>query len=157
MERVWQRNYANHAEAKLDVANFIAGFYNCERLHSVLGNLPPSVYERTLAAKETYGGVRNYLTTTDHSNCSACCTKRYLSEKSSEKFITRALVMNCRPLTSGNCARDITHYCTNPASPVEYSLTRGERSQVQPPPLLSIENSSINVSIPARVNPGIPD
>ena len=28
MERVWQRNYANHAEAKLDVANYIAGFYN---------------------------------------------------------------------------------------------------------------------------------
>ena len=52
MERVWQRNYANHAEAKLDVANYIASFYNCERLHSVLGNLPPSVYERTMAEKE---------------------------------------------------------------------------------------------------------
>jgi putative transposase len=49
MERVWQRNYANHAEAKLDVANYIARFYSCERLHSVLGNLPPSVYERTMA------------------------------------------------------------------------------------------------------------
>ena len=46
MERVWQRNYANHAEAKFDVANYIAGFYNCERLHSVLGNLPPSVTPR---------------------------------------------------------------------------------------------------------------
>ena len=52
MERVWQRNYANHAEAKLDVAIYIAGFYNCERLHSVLGNLPPSVFERTMAEKE---------------------------------------------------------------------------------------------------------
>ena len=52
MERVWQRNYANQAEAKLDVANYIAGFYNCERLHSVLGNLPPSVYERAMAEKE---------------------------------------------------------------------------------------------------------
>ena len=52
MERVWQRNYANHAEAKLDVANYIAGFYNCEGLHSVLGNLLPSVYERTRAEKE---------------------------------------------------------------------------------------------------------
>ena len=47
MEHVWQRNYASQAEAKLDVANYIAGFYNCERVHSVLGNQPPSVYERT--------------------------------------------------------------------------------------------------------------
>lgn len=49
MERVWQRNYANPAEARLDMANYIAGFYNCERLHSVLDNLPPSVYERKMA------------------------------------------------------------------------------------------------------------
>jgi putative transposase len=28
------------------------GFYNCERLHSVLGNLPPSVFERNMAAKK---------------------------------------------------------------------------------------------------------
>ena len=52
MEHVWQRNYANHADAKFDVANYIAGFYNCERLHSVLGNLPPSVYECKMAEKE---------------------------------------------------------------------------------------------------------
>jgi len=52
MERVWQRNDANHAKAKFDVANYIAGFDNCERLHSVLGNLPPGVYERKMAEKE---------------------------------------------------------------------------------------------------------
>lgn len=51
MERVWQRQYANHAEAKLDIAAYIVGFYNSERLHSVLGNLPPSVYERKMAEK----------------------------------------------------------------------------------------------------------
>lgn len=34
------------------VTNYIAGFYNCERLHSVLGNLSPSVYERKMAEKE---------------------------------------------------------------------------------------------------------
>jgi putative transposase len=34
MECIWQRNYASHAEAKLDVANHIAGLYNCERLHA---------------------------------------------------------------------------------------------------------------------------
>jgi putative transposase len=33
------------------VATYIAGFYNCERLHSVLGNLPPSVY-KAMAEKE---------------------------------------------------------------------------------------------------------
>lgn len=50
MERVWQREYANHAEAKTDITAYIVGFYNCERLHSVLGNLPPSVFERNMAA-----------------------------------------------------------------------------------------------------------
>lgn len=64
MERVWQRNYANHAEARLDVANYIAGFYNWERLHSVLGNLPPSVYERTRARERTNRRVRDYLNAT---------------------------------------------------------------------------------------------
>jgi transposase InsO family protein len=52
MERVWQREYANHAEAKIDIAAYIVGFYNCERLHSVLGNLPPSVFERNMAARK---------------------------------------------------------------------------------------------------------
>lgn len=52
MERVWQREYANHAEAKIDIADYIVGFYNSERLHSVLGNLPPSVYERNMATKK---------------------------------------------------------------------------------------------------------
>ncbi len=52
MERVWQREYANHAEAKIDVAAYIVGFYNTERLHSKLGNLPPAVFERNMAAKK---------------------------------------------------------------------------------------------------------
>ena len=52
MERVWQRDYANHAEAKTDVTAYLVGFYNTERLHSVLGNLPPAVFERNMAAKE---------------------------------------------------------------------------------------------------------
>ena len=52
MERVWQRNYANQAEARGDVISYIVGFYNSERLNSVLGNLPPSVYERNMAAKK---------------------------------------------------------------------------------------------------------
>ncbi len=51
MERVWQRHYANHTEAKNDVADYIVSFYNCERLNSALGNLPPTVYERKMALK----------------------------------------------------------------------------------------------------------
>lgn len=38
MERVWQRDYANHGEAMTDIANYIVGFYNNLRLHSSLGN-----------------------------------------------------------------------------------------------------------------------
>lgn len=52
MERVWQRQYANHTEARNDIADYIVSFYNCKRLNSALGNLPPTVYERKMAAQE---------------------------------------------------------------------------------------------------------
>jgi transposase InsO family protein len=51
MERVWQRDYANHAEATRDVTEYIVGFYNSVRLHSKLGYLPPTAYERHMADK----------------------------------------------------------------------------------------------------------
>jgi putative transposase len=51
MERVWQKDYANHAEAMTDVADYIAGFYNCTRLHSKLGNLSPNAFERESATQ----------------------------------------------------------------------------------------------------------
>ncbi|HSI48935.1 MAG TPA: IS3 family transposase, partial [Ideonella sp.] len=37
MERVWQRDYANHSEAQADIADYIVNFYNAVRLHSTLG------------------------------------------------------------------------------------------------------------------------
>ena len=40
MERVWQRDYANHAEAQTDIVDYIVGFYNSVRLHSTLGYWP---------------------------------------------------------------------------------------------------------------------
>lgn len=46
MERVWQRDYANHAEARLDVADYIVSFYNSVRLHSSLGYCAPAEFER---------------------------------------------------------------------------------------------------------------
>jgi transposase InsO family protein len=52
MERVWRRDYANHWEAQKDVTEYIVGFYNCVRLHSARGNLPPIVYEQEMAAKK---------------------------------------------------------------------------------------------------------
>lgn len=52
MERVWQRQYANQTEARNDIADYIVSFYNCQRLNSALGNLPPTVYERKMAAQK---------------------------------------------------------------------------------------------------------
>ena len=46
MERVWQKDYANHSEAMTDVADYIVSFYNSTRLHSKLGNLSPNAFER---------------------------------------------------------------------------------------------------------------
>jgi transposase InsO family protein len=51
-ERVWQRDYANHAEAMADIADYIVGFYNSVRLHSKLGNLPPNAFEQQSAIKQ---------------------------------------------------------------------------------------------------------
>lgn len=44
-ERVWQRDYANHAEAELDITHYIVRFYNGTRLHSTLGYMTPVQYE----------------------------------------------------------------------------------------------------------------
>ena len=52
MERVWQRDYANHAEATSDIADYIVSFYNNVRLHSKLGNLPPNAFEQQSAIKQ---------------------------------------------------------------------------------------------------------
>jgi transposase InsO family protein len=52
MERVWQRDYANHGEAKRDIVEYIVGFYNTCRLHSALNYLPPMIYEQEMAAKQ---------------------------------------------------------------------------------------------------------
>uniref|UniRef100_UPI00260BF2C5 IS3 family transposase n=1 Tax=Accumulibacter sp. TaxID=2053492 RepID=UPI00260BF2C5 len=52
MERVWPNNYANHPEATRDVTDYIVGFYNSTRLHSILGYLPPNVYEHQMAEKQ---------------------------------------------------------------------------------------------------------
>ena len=52
MERVWQKDYANHFEAINDIADYIVGFYNSVRLHSKLGNLSPNAFERESTSKK---------------------------------------------------------------------------------------------------------
>jgi transposase InsO family protein len=52
MERVWQRQYANHDEARRDINQYIVGFYNAVRLHSTLGYLSPCAYEAKMVVKE---------------------------------------------------------------------------------------------------------
>ena len=53
MERVWQKDYANHAEATNAIADYMAGFYNSIRLDSKLGNLSPKAFERESTSKKS--------------------------------------------------------------------------------------------------------
>lgn len=53
MERVWQRQYANHDEARRDINRYIVGFYNAVRLHLTLGYLSPAAYEAKPTVKES--------------------------------------------------------------------------------------------------------
>ena len=46
MERVWRKDYANHEEARRDVADYLMKFYNQKRLHSALGEMSPAEFER---------------------------------------------------------------------------------------------------------------
>jgi transposase InsO family protein len=55
MERVWQRQYANHGEARRDINQYIVSFYNAVRLHSTLGYLSPVAYEAKLTVKQPIG------------------------------------------------------------------------------------------------------
>jgi len=47
-ERVHWRNYQTRYEAQQDILNYISVFYNNHRLHSTLGYVSPSKYERQL-------------------------------------------------------------------------------------------------------------
>ena len=53
LERDWQKDYGNRAEAVENVANYIVGFYNNIRLHSKLGNLLPKDLERESTSKKS--------------------------------------------------------------------------------------------------------
>ena len=48
-ERVHDRIYGTRAEARLDLFQYIEGFYNPRRLHSALGYVSPAFAERMAA------------------------------------------------------------------------------------------------------------
>ena len=52
MERVGQKDHENHSETTNDVADYIVGFYSCERLHSKLGNLSPIDFDQKSATQQ---------------------------------------------------------------------------------------------------------
>ena len=53
IERVCNKDYAHHAEATNDIADYIVGFYSSTRLHSKLGNLSPNAFERESTSKKS--------------------------------------------------------------------------------------------------------
>jgi putative transposase len=51
VERIYQTRYETRAQARLDIVDWIEGFYNRQRLHSSIGFLAPVDYEtRRMAA-----------------------------------------------------------------------------------------------------------
>jgi transposase InsO family protein len=50
IERVYQVQYGSRAQARIDVVNWIEGFYNSQRLHTSIEFQVPNILEKTLAA-----------------------------------------------------------------------------------------------------------
>jgi putative transposase len=50
VERVYQVRYESRAQARIDVVNWIEGFYNSQRLHTSIDFQAPNILEKTLAA-----------------------------------------------------------------------------------------------------------
>ncbi|RYF45870.1 MAG: hypothetical protein EOO27_40540 [Comamonadaceae bacterium] len=50
VERIYQVRYDTRAQARLDIVDWIEGWYNRQRLHSANGFLPPVTWESTRLA-----------------------------------------------------------------------------------------------------------
>jgi putative transposase len=50
VERIYQVRYGNRAQARLDIVDWIEGFYNRHRIHSAVGYLAPVTCENSLLA-----------------------------------------------------------------------------------------------------------
>ena len=55
MERVWQRDCANHAKAAGDIAAYIVSFYNNGRRHFKRGSWPPNALKHQSAMTKHTG------------------------------------------------------------------------------------------------------
>ena len=61
MERVWQRDYASHAEAMSGIADDVVSFYNNVRLQLQTGQLAAQCLRALIDKHATCRGVRNKL------------------------------------------------------------------------------------------------
>ena len=50
VERIHQLRYETRAQARLDIVDWIEGFYNLERMHSSIDYLTPAAAESSLMA-----------------------------------------------------------------------------------------------------------
>jgi putative transposase len=50
VERIDRARYPSRAHARLDIVNWIEGFYNQRRIHSSIGYRTPADFERELRA-----------------------------------------------------------------------------------------------------------
>lgn len=50
-ELLWRHAFRNRNEARLAIFDFVEAFYNRERLHSSIGQLPPVEFEKRFHAR----------------------------------------------------------------------------------------------------------
>lgn len=50
VDRIYQVSYDTRAQARLDIVDWIEGFYNRVRMHTTIGYLAPVTKERSLLA-----------------------------------------------------------------------------------------------------------
>ena len=50
VERLYRVRYDNRAQARLDIVDWIEGFYNRVRMHTAIGFIAPVAKERSLLA-----------------------------------------------------------------------------------------------------------
>jgi putative transposase len=50
VERVHRLRYASRAQARLDLVDWVEGFYHSQRLHSAIGYRSPAAFERSFKA-----------------------------------------------------------------------------------------------------------
>ena len=101
MERVWQKDYANHAEATNDIADYIVGFYNAVRLHSKLGNLSPNAFEREWTSKN----LSSCPKLLDHYTSSGVVIVR--GNSAGCVWFVLALDTSRNSMNSGHCSRNL--------------------------------------------------